>query len=173
MCLALVAPAALADGNDTSAALPSWMATFNGQIRMHEFHRFHFQAQLGNRLLHTPWVWGSDSRVIPAAYQGLTASLTPIKNLSIEAAYIERWNNRTSPDFSTANLYGIDGPSVRYGGAVYGMKLGKSNLKVQGRLYRFLPSRGLQGVSHPRSPGCIQLFRAAGDVRIQPPAVPV
>ena len=212
MCLTLAAPAALADGNDSSAALPSWMATFNGQIRMYEFHRFHnnnldnpsvrsafatsaklfgqtkslygfstglglygvsnfglsplpasrdgslmgngdsfatpaeafiqykysiFQARLGNQLLNTPWVWGSDSRVIPAAYQGFSASLTQIKHLSIQAAYIERWKNRTSPDFSTTNLYGVDGPSFWYGGAVYGMKFGKSDLKVQGWWYGF------------------------------------
>lgn len=96
-----------------------------------------FQARLGNQLLDTPWVWGSDSRVIPAAYQGLTASLTPLKNLTIEAGYIERWKNRTEADFNTTNLYNVTAPDFWYGGAVYGMKFGASNLKLQGWFYRF------------------------------------
>ena len=228
MCRTLAAPAALAAGNDFPAAPPAWMAGFKVRIPMYEFHRVHNgNARLGNQLLHTSWVRGSDSRVIPAAYRGLTASLTPIKNLGIEAAYIGRWKNRTSPDFPTTNLYGVDGPSFWYGGAVYGMRFGKSDLKVQGCLSRFTdiagrttgghagkvkglywfggnraggyiasyarysqaqfnhPSEaGLEATCffrtgafkrffHPRSPGCLQLFRAAGHVRIQPSAVPV
>ncbi|MGA7964516.1 MAG: OprD family outer membrane porin [Gammaproteobacteria bacterium] len=212
MCLMLAAPVALAQRDDASANLPAWLATFNGQVRVYEFDRFHnnnldnpsvrsafataaklfaqtkslygfstglglyaasnfglsplpasrdgslmgngdsfatpaeaflqynygiFQARLGNQLLKTPWVWGSDSRVIPAAYQGLTASLQPLKNLNIEAAYIQRWKNRTSPDFSTTNLYGVDPSDFWYAGAVYGMNVGASDLKFQGWMYSF------------------------------------
>ena len=198
MCLALAAPVAWADGD--SAAMPSWLSTFNGQVRVYEFHRFNngnlnnpsvrgafatsgklfvqtkslsglsaalglygvsdfglgpeparrdgslmgngdsfatpaeafvqykysdFQARLGNQLLNTPWVWGSDSRVIPAAFQGVSASLAPVSNLKIEAAYIERWKNRTATDFSKTNLYGVDPSSFSYGGAEFGTKLDK------------------------------------------------
>lgn len=208
----LAAPAAFGAGDDGSATLPSWLSTFNGQIRVYEFDRFHnanldnpsvrsafatsaklfaqtkplygfstglglygasnfglspqparrdgslmgngdsfatpaeaylqyergiFQARLGNQLLHTPWVWGSDSRVIPAAYQGFSAALAPVKNLTISAAYIERWKNRTEADFTTTNLYGVNPPDFWYGGATYGMKFGASDLKLQGWYYRF------------------------------------
>jgi hypothetical protein len=210
VCLALVTPASLADGN--SATVPSWLSTFKGQVRVYEFHRFNngnlnnpsvrgafatsgklfvqtksldglsaalglygtsnfglspeparrdgslmgndysfatpaeafieykrdmFQARLGNQLLKTPWVWGSDSRVIPAAFQGVSASLTPAPNLEIEAAYIEQWKSRTATDFSETNLYGVDPSSFSYGGAEYSTKFNDSDLKLQGWLYHF------------------------------------
>ncbi len=210
--LALVAPAAAAAGTAPGSSLPDWLATFNGQIRVYEFHRFHnanldspavrsafatsaklfaqtralygfstglglygvsnfglspqpgrrdgslmgngesfatpaeaylqynygiFRARLGNQLLHTPWVWGSDSRVIPAAYQGFTASIEPLKRLTIAAAYIERWKNRTEADFNTTNLYGIDPPDFWYGGANYEMKFGANDLHLQAWYYGF------------------------------------
>jgi len=208
----LALPAAQADNGDQSATTPDWLAVFNGQVRVYEFHRFHngnldnpavrsafassaklfaqtrswygvsgglglygvsnfglspepsrrdgslmgngdsfatpaeaflqykyemFHARLGNQLLDNPWVWGSDSRVIPAAYQGITAGLTPLKNLDIEVAYVERWKNRTEPDFNTTNLYGVDPPHFWYGGATYGMAFGKNSLDLQGWYYGF------------------------------------
>lgn len=102
-----------------------------------QYKRGIFQARFGNQLLKTPWVSGSDSRMIPAAYQGFTASLMPVKNLTVEAAYIGRWKNRTNTGFETGNLYGVSPPDFWYGGAKYRMKLGAGDLKIQGWLYRF------------------------------------
>lgn len=212
MCLSLAAPAALAAGDASSAALPSWLSTLKGQVRVYEFDRFNngnldnpsvrgafaasaklylqtkswygistalglysatnfglspeparrdgslmgdgesfatpaeafvqyrqgiFEARLGNQLLNTPWVWGSDSRVIPAAFQGVTVSLTPVENLKIHAAYIEQWKNRTTSEFSKTNLYGVDPSSFSYGGAEYSTNIDKGDVKLQGWLYRF------------------------------------
>lgn len=102
-----------------------------------EYKQGMFEAKLGNQLLHTPWVWGSDSRVIPAAFQGVTASLAPADNLELYAAYIERWKNRTATDFSKTNLYGVDPSNFAYGGATYNTRFDKSDVKVQGWFYRF------------------------------------
>ena len=94
-------------------------------------------ARLGNQLLKTPWVWGSDSRVIPAAFQGFTVSVDPSKQLTVEAGYIQNWKNRTTPDYSKTTLYGVDSPDFSYAGVQYNTKFDKSDLKLQGWVYRF------------------------------------
>ena len=102
-----------------------------------EYKQDMFQARVGNQLLHTPWVWGSDSRVIPAAFQGVSASLVPLEGLNIHAAYIDRWKNRTASDFSKMNLYGVDPSSFSYGGVDYSTKFDQSDLKLAGWFYHF------------------------------------
>lgn len=102
-----------------------------------QYHHRIFQARVGNQLLQTPWVWGSDSRVIPAAYQGISGAFDPIQNLTVDFAYIDRWKSRTNADFETTNLYGVNAPNFWYGGALYHLKFASSDLRLEGWFYRF------------------------------------
>ena len=73
----------------------------------------------GNQTLNTPWVNGSDSRVIPATYQGIFAQVSPYCGWNLYGMRIFRWKSRTSADYYRDNLYyntGFDGDPI-YGGA--------------------------------------------------------
>lgn len=72
----------------------------------------------GNQIVHTPWVNGSDSRVIPATYQGVFAQVSPYCGWNIYGMRFFRWKSRTSGDYYRDNLYyntGFDGDPI-YGG---------------------------------------------------------
>lgn len=59
----------------------------------------------GNQLINTPWLNEADSRMIPAAYQGILATLKPWKNIDITLLRIFRYKSRTSKSFNNTNLY--------------------------------------------------------------------
>ncbi len=73
----------------------------------------------GNQEVNTPFVNGSDSRAIPATYQGIFAQVTPYCGWNIYGMRMFRWKSRTSGDYYRDNLYyntGFDGDPI-YGGA--------------------------------------------------------
>lgn len=72
----------------------------------------------GNQEINTPWVNDSDSRMVPATYQGIFAEVSPYCNVHFYGMRIFRWKSRTSSDFYNDNLYyqtGFDGDPI-YGG---------------------------------------------------------
>jgi len=72
----------------------------------------------GNQIVNTPWVNSSDSRLIPATYQGVFAQVSPYCGWNIYGMRIFRWKSRTSGDYYRDNLYyktGFDGDPI-YGG---------------------------------------------------------
>jgi len=71
----------------------------------------------GDQVINTPWVNNSDSRILPATYQGILAQVTPVKNLSLYGMRIFRWKSRTSADYYKDNLYY---PSAYSGDSMYG-----------------------------------------------------
>ncbi len=71
----------------------------------------------GNQTLNTPWVNGSDSRVIPATYQGVFAQVSPYCGWNIYGMRIFRWASRTSGDYYRDNLYY---PATFQGDNMYG-----------------------------------------------------
>ena len=62
-------------------------------------------VRIGDQLINTPWAGASDSRAVPAAYQGGFASYSPLKGLTISALRITRFKGRTAAGFFTDNLY--------------------------------------------------------------------
>jgi len=80
-------------------------------------------VRAGDQLLNTPWLPDSDSRLLPATYQGFYAALTLTEELHLYGLRIFRWKSRTSTDYFQNNLYysptyagddlrgGIPGPS--------------------------------------------------------------
>ena len=116
-------------GNDHSFSVPTEAYV--------QYDQDMIRARLGNQMLKTPWVWGSDSRVIPATFQGFSVAVNPNKQFTVEAGYMRNWKNRTATAYSKTTLYGVDSPDFSYAGVQYGDKFDKSDLKVQGWIYQF------------------------------------
>lgn len=70
----------------------------------------------GDKMIETPWMGPSDSRLIPATYQGLFGTWRPIRGLTFMALRVFRWKSRTSSNFSATNLYNRAGVAGIYGG---------------------------------------------------------
>lgn len=71
----------------------------------------------GDQYLDTPWLSTSDSRVLPASYEALFASVTPVTGWSIYGIRSWDWKSRTSDGFYADNLYY---PSTYDGDSMYG-----------------------------------------------------
>lgn len=86
----------------------------------------------GDQNINTPWINDSDSRLLPATYQGFFADATPLNNLHLIGLRIFRWKSRTSTDYFQNNLYYA--PS--YGGDDMqgGAKTGLNSADTQGAL---------------------------------------
>ena len=64
-----------------------------------------FLIRGGDQIINTPWLGASDSRVLPATYQGVYAEVKPLDNLKIYALRVTKWKSRTSNDYFKDNLY--------------------------------------------------------------------
>jgi hypothetical protein len=89
-------------------------------------------VKAGDQNINTPWISDSDSRLLPATYQGFFADATPIDHVHLSALRIFRWKSRTSNDYFQNNLYYA--PS--YGGDDMqgGAKTGLTTADTQGAL---------------------------------------
>jgi hypothetical protein len=73
-------------------------------------------VRAGNQLMNTPWMGPSDSRMVPATYQGVLADVTVTRGIDLVLAREYRWKSRTSSNFSETNLYNTNGLDNIYGG---------------------------------------------------------
>jgi hypothetical protein len=62
-------------------------------------------VRLGDQLINTPWAGASDSRAVPATYQGAYGAFTPVAGLTLTALRITRFKGRTAEGFFKDNLY--------------------------------------------------------------------
>ncbi|MDE3022850.1 MAG: OprD family outer membrane porin [Pseudomonadota bacterium] len=76
-----------------------------------------FLIRGGDQIINTPWMNSSDSRVLPATYEGFYAQGTPVTNWNIYGARIYRWKSRTSSNYFRDNLYY---PATYNGDTMYG-----------------------------------------------------
>ena len=76
-----------------------------------------FKMKVGDQIINTPWIGASDSRVVPATYQGLFADFKPVAGLNVYALRVFRWKGRTSTSYYQDNLYY---PSTWNGDQSYG-----------------------------------------------------
>ncbi len=74
-----------------------------------------WRLEIGNQVLATPWMGASDSRMVPAAYQGLRLRAR-LDGWGFEIVRITRWKSRTSEGFSSTTLYNITGTAGIEGG---------------------------------------------------------
>lgn len=136
----------------------------------------------GNQIIKTPWLNDSDSRMIPATYQAILATYTPIQDLDLTAFRQFRFKSRTSKHFNETNLYDPDNfggspikdidhesvPGTLAGGIHYKL----ANLTTQAWYYKFYDFADLAYVDAsyifkndtPIAPKIgIQLAREGGD----------
>ena len=71
----------------------------------------------GYQYLNTPWLGQSDSRVIPASYNAVSAVFKPTKGWDVYALRSFDWKSRTSGGYYADNLYY---PATFNGDAMYG-----------------------------------------------------
>ncbi len=60
--------------------------------------------RVGNQIFKSPWANPSDSRMIPATFQGVVYHSPKLYGFSLTAARIFRWKGRTAEHFGTINL---------------------------------------------------------------------
>lgn len=111
-------------------------------------------VRVGDQLLRTPWAGTSDSRVVPASYQGAFGAFTPVAGLKLMALDITRFKGRTADGFFKDNLYYPPtwNGDVSYGGVAnlpanaphaagtiaFGARYGLAGLKATAWYYNFL-----------------------------------
>ena len=64
-----------------------------------------YMVRAGDQELSTPWMSGSDSRVLPATYQAVLLQINPIDHLHVYAIRETAWKSRTSSNYFQNNLY--------------------------------------------------------------------
>ena len=75
------------------------------------------QVRAGYQYLNTPWLGQSDSRVMPASYNAVSAVFKPAKGWELYALRSFAWKSRTSGGYTNDNLYY---PPTFNGDAMYG-----------------------------------------------------
>ena len=75
------------------------------------------QLRAGYQYLNTPWMGQSDSRVLPASYNAVSAVFKPARGWDVYALRSFNWKSRTSGGYYSDNLYY---PATYNGDAMYG-----------------------------------------------------
>jgi hypothetical protein len=86
------------------ATLPGTVVNALGQAFV-QYQNTFLNVKVGDQLVITPWVGPSDTRMVPATYQGVLGTVTPITGLDITAFRLNKFKSRTSSKFNKTNLY--------------------------------------------------------------------
>ncbi|GAC1314143.1 MAG: hypothetical protein NVSMB21_25440 [Vulcanimicrobiaceae bacterium] len=110
-----------------------------------------FVATIGNQLINEKWLPSSDTRLKPAAYQGIEATYAVAKNVSITAARVIRFEGRTSSAFTRNTLLtssvlgGPKLPEITTSGTLFAnVKYATPAISVQLEHYSFYDIANLQ-----------------------------
>jgi hypothetical protein len=91
------------NNNNVDNTLPGFALSTLGQAYVrYQSPGFYFEA--GNLLINHPWDPSSDSRIKPALYQGLDASLQLTRTLSLSVTRVIRFEGRTASTFEPNTL---------------------------------------------------------------------
>ena len=71
----------------------------------------------GDQVINTPWLNNSDSRLLPATYEGVYAEYSPFHEVKLYGLREFRWKSRTSGNYYKDNLYY---PATFSGDTLYG-----------------------------------------------------
>jgi hypothetical protein len=85
-------------------SLPGSPVTVLGQAFL-QYQNKILLGRIGDQAIDTPWLNQADSRMIPAAYQGIYATLNPIPDLTFTGMRITRFKTRIASRFTQTNLY--------------------------------------------------------------------
>lgn len=94
--------------------LPGYNLSALGQAFI-EYQTKKYLIRAGDQLVNTPWMNASDSRMIPATYQGIYGALNFGEDWVLTAMRMIAFKSRTSSTFTKTNLYNpenIGGSSV-------------------------------------------------------------
>ncbi|HUW54237.1 MAG TPA: hypothetical protein VMV99_12560 [Rhodanobacter sp.] len=101
---------------DTTLMGPTNAVNALGQGYLQYWHDG-FQARAGYQYLDTPWMGSSDSRVLPASYNAVSASFELTKEWRMLALRSFTWKSRTASGYYQDNQYY---PSTFHGDSSYG-----------------------------------------------------
>lgn len=85
-------------------SLPGSPVTVLGQS-FGQYQNQFILARLGNQIVKTSWLNDADSRMIPAAYQGLYVAVTPLPGWDLVGMRMISFKGRTNSHFTKTNLY--------------------------------------------------------------------
>lgn len=88
----------------TDNTLPGFALITLGQAFLQYEYKWWF-IKAGTQTIDTPWLNSNDSRMIPATYEGVYTTVTPIKDLSFIGLRTFRFKGRVASAFSPSNLY--------------------------------------------------------------------
>lgn len=91
--------------------LPNSPVTSLGQAFL-QYQNKHLLVRGGDQLITTPWLNEADTRMIPAAYEGVYSDLSPINNLDFIVMRITAFKSRINDGFSQTNLYNLSNESI-------------------------------------------------------------
>lgn len=95
------------DNKYVDNTLPGFQVNTIGQAFL-QYQNDNITIRGGDQIMNTPWLGPSDSRMIPATYQGFLAIYTPIPDLTFTALRQTAFKSRTSVGFSGLNLYNVN-----------------------------------------------------------------
>jgi hypothetical protein len=103
--------------------------------------------RIGNQVITTPWENDADSRMIPATYQGLLLTVTPVRQLSLIGMRMISFKGRPADHFSKTNLYNPSNISLSnipalgnkedIGTLAFGAKYHQDNFRMKAWVYHF------------------------------------
>ncbi len=89
---------------DTTLMGPTNSISSLGQAYL-QYQNDWMQVRAGYQYLNTPWMGSSDSRVLPASYNAVSAVFKPMKGWDIFALRSFEWKGRTASGYYNDNLY--------------------------------------------------------------------
>jgi hypothetical protein len=125
--------------------LPGSPITVLGQAFLEYQNKF-VLGKIGNQTIDTPWMNQADSRMIPAAFQGIYTTLNPIHDLTFTGMRIIRFKPRIASRFTQTNLYNTSnlsspivalGNKTDIGALAIGAQLQHEGLSAQLWEYKF------------------------------------
>lgn len=133
-------------------------------------------VRAGDQIINNPWVGDSDGRMIPATYQGVSGTLTPLPGLALSAFRVYRYKNRTDTLYSRSNLYfntvvggaGFLPATTPDGGvAAAGLSYKGNGWQTQGWYYKFydFAAMGYLDAHYAFGNGSVKPFIGAQGVR--------
>lgn len=126
--------------------LPGSSVNVLGQAYL-QYKKSDYLIRVGDQLIVTPWLSPSDSRMIPATYQGVYASYSPWQDFDLIALRVFQFKGWVAHEFSRTNLYNTNnaggrgiprfGTTPTNGVLAFGTSYKLAELKTQAWYYQF------------------------------------
>ncbi len=128
------------DPRHVDGTLPGKTVNVFGQAYL-QYENKKFLLRYGYQLIKSPWLLDSDSRMIPATYEGIYAAVTPLPDFNLIGMRVFEFKDRISDTFSHSNLYNITIPHLNSisekGTLAFGASYHHNDFSAQGWFYEF------------------------------------